>query len=92
MIEARPTTGRTHQIRVHLAAAGLPILGDALYGAASMAVSRGRQHIALRAVRLAYRDPFQKRMVRIEAPITEFAREYGFDPVIFVSRGVREGT
>lgn len=32
LVEARPKTGRTHQIRVHLAAIGLPIIGDALYG------------------------------------------------------------
>jgi 23S rRNA pseudouridine1911/1915/1917 synthase len=31
-IEARPETGRTHQIRVHLKAIGLPILGDSMYG------------------------------------------------------------
>ena len=36
-IEARPLTGRTHQIRVHMAGKGLPILGDALYGGAASA-------------------------------------------------------
>ena len=34
LIEARPLTGRTHQLRVHLAAIGHPIVGDRLYGAA----------------------------------------------------------
>ena len=32
LVECRPETGRTHQIRVHLLAAGFPILGDPLYG------------------------------------------------------------
>jgi|UniRef100_UPI00404B997F 23S rRNA pseudouridine1911/1915/1917 synthase len=32
LVEARPITGRKHQLRVHLAAAGLPVLNDALYG------------------------------------------------------------
>jgi len=33
LIEARPKTGRTHQVRVHLSALGFPLLGDVLYGA-----------------------------------------------------------
>ena len=32
LVEAEPVTGRTHQIRVHAAEAGFPILGDGLYG------------------------------------------------------------
>ncbi len=90
LVEAHPTTGRTHQIRVHLAACGYPIVGDALYGTDAAAASKGRQKVALRAVRLAYRDPFQKRMIFIGAPAAEFIREYEFDPAVYPDRVRKE--
>jgi RluA family pseudouridine synthase len=43
LIEAQPTTGRTHQIRVHLAASGLPVAGDPLYAAQPAAGAGARR-------------------------------------------------
>ena len=85
LVEARPVTGRTHQIRIHLAESGHPVLGDALYGARA-GVSHRRslitdhRFLALRAVALAFRDPFQRKFVGIAAPAGEFCREFGFAP------------
>jgi 23S rRNA pseudouridine1911/1915/1917 synthase len=44
LLEIRPRTGRTHQIRVHLAAIGFPIVGDATYGARSEFLDRQFLH------------------------------------------------
>ncbi len=75
LIEAKPITGRTHQIRVHLAETGLPIVGDELYGRLE-----GNLSLGLRAVWLAYVDPFTKRRVEIRAPAENFLKEFGFTP------------
>ena len=74
LLEVRPQTGRTHQIRVHLAASGCPVLGDSLYGP-----QPHPQGLALRAIRLAYLDPFTHRPVEIRAPADAFCQRYGFD-------------
>jgi RluA family pseudouridine synthase len=76
LVEARPFTGRTHQIRVHLAESGHPVLGDELYGPQP---ADKRIALALRAVGLSYFDPFLKHRVLIRAPSGAFVREYGFD-------------
>jgi RluA family pseudouridine synthase len=76
LVEARPETGRTHQIRVHLASAGCPVAKDFVYG--KPGTERG-ESIGLRAVRLSYQDPFTRRKVCIRAPVEAFLREYGFD-------------
>ena len=87
LIEARPITGRTHQIRVHLAESGLPVFGDEIYGipltqpSATLSPSdRARDNfpLGLRAVRLAYVDPFTKKRVDIHAPTEAFLQEFGF--------------
>lgn len=53
-VELEPVTGRTHQLRVHLAAAGHPILGDALYGGES---AYDAQRLLLHASMLSFAHP-----------------------------------
>jgi 23S rRNA pseudouridine1911/1915/1917 synthase len=67
LLRCRLITGRTHQIRVHLAAKGWPIVGDAAYGAARGRDTFPRQ--ALHAWRVVLRQPTSGRELVIEAPM-----------------------
>lgn len=64
-VEAIPKTGRTHQIRVHLAEYGLPILGDDLYGADSGSAQR----LMLHAAELIFQHPVTGFKVSIKSPL-----------------------
>jgi 23S rRNA pseudouridine1911/1915/1917 synthase len=66
-IEAQPHTGRTHQIRVHLAESGLPILGDATYGGDLKKAPR----LMLHAVNLTFEHPIQHTHISIDSPLPE---------------------
>ena len=83
LVEARPHTGRTHQIRVHLSAIGLPILADSLYGDGRgfflSAIKRNYQgkeeeqpllrRTALHAFSLSFSHPVTRENIVIEAPL-----------------------
>jgi len=68
LVAVRLETGRTHQIRIHFAAAGHPVLGDRIYGhpEAPTPFDVGRQ--MLHAHRLGVPHPRTGRMVRVEVP------------------------
>jgi 23S rRNA pseudouridine1911/1915/1917 synthase len=67
LVEARPRTGRMHQIRVHLASIGHPVLGDASYGAAPADPTLGRP--MLHAAVLGFAHPATGEHVEFRAPL-----------------------
>ncbi len=67
LVEAHPHTGRTHQIRVHLAFIGHPVAGDRVYGRRKQRLPLQRQF--LHAHRLAFRQPSSGEVVEVEAPL-----------------------
>ncbi|MFL5345801.1 MAG: RluA family pseudouridine synthase [Hyalangium sp.] len=74
LLEVKLETGRTHQIRVQLSEAGLPVIGDAIYGPAEVrshpaAQALGRQ--ALHALRLSLPRPSTGQLLQVEAPLPE---------------------
>jgi RluA family pseudouridine synthase len=83
LLKCRPLTGRTHQIRVHLRHAGLPIVGDSLYGGKPLWLSRLKRdyhlkrdqeerpligRVALHAEELTLVHPVTGQLLTIEAP------------------------
>jgi 23S rRNA pseudouridine1911/1915/1917 synthase len=69
-VEVQLETGRTHQIRVHFAEAGFPLLGDDLYGGKKAKTEAiGRQ--ALHAWKLSFSHPRTGKPVKLEAPIPD---------------------
>jgi 23S rRNA (cytosine1962-C5)-methyltransferase len=70
LVEARPETGRTHQIRVQLAKLGAPIDGDVLYDGASAS------RLMLHAQRLGIADPTSGAPLSFEAPIPRAIRDH----------------
>lgn len=74
LVRCRLITGRTHQIRVHLAAKKWPIVGDAAYGpktidATAIAAAAKFPRQALHSWRIAFRQPRTGRELAIEAPL-----------------------
>ena len=69
-IELRPTTGRSHQLRVQVASRGLPIVGDRKYGAKStLRAEDGGLRVALHARSLRFTHPTTKEWLSVIAPV-----------------------
>jgi 23S rRNA pseudouridine1911/1915/1917 synthase len=67
LLRVRLETGRTHQIRVHLAAIGLPVAGDSVYGAPEPGLRRQFLH----ATRLAFAHPVTDTGIDVSSPLPE---------------------
>ena len=79
LMSARLLTGRTHQIRVHLAHLGMPIAGDDKYGdfALNRELSRqGFKRMFLHAAELSFPHPLTGEMVQFQAPLPEALRSF----------------
>jgi 23S rRNA pseudouridine1911/1915/1917 synthase len=72
IVRCELVTGRTHQIRVHLAAIGCPIVGDETYGAASERIARQ----ALHAWRVSLVHPLTRQRLDLESPIPADIRTF----------------
>ena len=69
LVEATLETGRTHQVRIHLAELKHPVLGDTLYG--SRQVGKRARRLALHATVLGFRHPLTGKKHRFVAPLAD---------------------
>jgi 23S rRNA pseudouridine1911/1915/1917 synthase len=69
LVEAEPVTGRTHQIRVHFASIGHPVVGDEVYGRRRTSLPVPRHF--LHARRLGFKHPSTGQLLELEAPLPE---------------------
>ena len=72
-VRCRLETGRTHQIRVHMAHIGHPLLGDTVYGHKKPELGQSSQ--CLHAGTLCFRHPQDGRLVVVHAPLPEYFEE-----------------
>jgi len=83
LVETEPLTGRTHQIRIHLASIGLPIIGDTLYGRVAGAAGES-SGLLLHARSLEFKHPATGGSLCLIAPLparmTSVLARTGFDP------------
>ena len=72
LLRVKPITGRTHQIRVHLAAEGLPIVGDLLYGGTEEEfLAWRRDSITVNSLRIFKRHALHCNLVSFQHPVTK---------------------
>jgi 23S rRNA pseudouridine1911/1915/1917 synthase len=69
LVEARLETGRTHQVRIHLAECRHPVLGDPLY--AGTRARRAAPRLSLHAALLAFDQPTTGARIRVQAPLAD---------------------
>jgi len=80
LLEVKIDTGRTHQIRVHVAALGYPVVGDTMYGAPKQA--RGKNAVTglarnfLHAAELEFRHPRTGKTIALKSELPEELREF----------------
>ena len=82
LVEARPLTGRTNQIRVHLWHLGLPVKGDPLYLPGqtlgrTQTLAPGDPPLCLHAAQIAFLHPLSREPVEFKAPLPAWARKEG---------------